>query len=73
MTFAKRLFAPLIALITLAGSGSAPADPQRLPTPQPVQAEPVAAAVAQAHPALWKIADHDTTIYLFGTDRKSVV
>ena len=66
MTFAKRLFAPLFALIVFAGSASAPADPQRLPTPQPVQTVAVAPAV-QAHPALWKIADHDTTIYLFGT------
>ena len=66
MTITKRLYAPLFALIALAGSASAPADPQRLPTPQPVQAEPLAAP-AQAHPALWKIADHDTTIYLFGT------
>jgi len=66
MTLTKRLFAPLIALIALAGSASAPADPQHLPTPQPVQAVPMAPAV-QAHPALWKIADHDTTIYLFGT------
>ncbi len=66
MTLTKRLFAPLIALIALAGSAIAPADPQHLPTPQPVQAVPMDPAV-QAHPALWKIADHDTTIYLFGT------
>jgi uncharacterized protein len=46
---------------------SAGAEPQRLPTPQPVQAVPLTAPVVQAHPALWKIADHDTTIYLFGT------
>jgi hypothetical protein len=66
MTIAKRLLAPLFAIFALAGSASAPADPQRLPTEQPVQTVTVAPAV-QAHPALWKIADHDTTIYLFGT------
>ena len=58
MKLFKRLLTPLVALIALAGSASAPAE----------QAAPVAAAHAvQAHPALWKIADHDTTIYLFGT------
>ena len=58
MKLFKRLLTPLVALIALAGSASAPAE----------QAAPVAAAPAvQAHPALWKIADHDTTIYLFGT------
>ena len=66
MTITKRLYAPLFALIALAGSASAPADPQRLPSPQPVQMA-VAEPAVQAHPALWKIADHDTTIYLFGT------
>ena len=66
MTLTKRLLAPLFALIALAGSANAPADPQRLPTPQPVAAVPAEPAT-QAHPALWKIADHDTTIYLFGT------
>ena len=66
MTITKRLFAPLLALTALAGSASAPADPQRLPSPQPVQMA-VAEPAVQAHPALWKIADHDTTIYLFGT------
>lgn len=44
---------------------SAPAAAQQsLPTPQPVQAERVPNEV---HPALWRIADADTTIYLFGT------
>ena len=58
-----RLFAPLFAVTMLAGSAIAPAQ-QHLPSPQPLQAE---AAPVQARPALWKIADHDTTIYLFGT------
>ena len=58
MTMIRRLLAPLFAMIALAGSASAPAE----------EAAPVAAAPAvQAHPALWKISDHDTTIYLFGT------
>ena len=66
MTLPKRLTAPLLALITLTGSGTAPAQ-QRLPTPQPVVAVKLDEPVVQAHPALWKVADHDTTIYLFGT------
>ena len=58
MTLFKRLLTPFLALIAFAGSASAPAE----------QAAPVTAVPAvQAHPALWKIADHDTTIYLFGT------
>ena len=58
MTMIKRLLAPLFAMIALAGSASAPAE----------QAAPVAVAPAvQAHPALWNVSDHDTTIYLFGT------
>ena len=63
MTIAKRLFAPLLAVTLLAGSAAAPAQ-QHLPSPQPVQSE---AAPIQAHPGLWKVAYHDTTIYLFGT------
>ena len=68
MTMTKRLIAPLFAVIALAGAGNAPAE-QRLPTAQPVIAEKVAEPLApvQAHPALWKLSDHDTTIYLFGT------
>ena len=50
----------------------APADPQRLPTPVPAAVEAVAApttspSIGPLHPALWKLADEDTTIYLFGT------
>lgn len=56
---ARRL-APFALLL----SAAAPAQQQSLPTEQPVVAEPVAAEV---HPALWKVADADTTIYLFGT------
>ena len=64
MILTKRLIAPLFAVIALAGSGTAPAE-QHHPTPQPVAAEKLSAP--PAHPALWKLADHDTTIYLFGT------
>src|SRR5689334_22437436 len=49
ISFAKRLIAPLIALIA-AGS-----------------AQPALARATAAHPALWAVADADTTIYLFGT------
>ncbi|MHA6317518.1 TraB/GumN family protein [Altererythrobacter sp. CAU 1778] len=55
---------------TLAGLGivlSAPAvaQEQKLPQPQPVEA--VEADTLELGPALWKVADEDTTIYLFGT------
>jgi len=55
-----RLIAPCALLLGTAAAGQE----QRLPTPQPVVAEPVPAEV---HPALWKLGDADTTIYLFGT------
>ena len=48
MTFIKRLFAPIAALLAFAGAAPA-------------------VARAPAHPALWSVADADTTIYLFGT------
>lgn len=58
ITLMKRLSALLAAL-------SAPVWAQQaLPAPQPVEAEQVAAPL---RPALWKVADADTTIYLFGT------
>ncbi|MFM2274078.1 MAG: hypothetical protein RL702_3143, partial [Pseudomonadota bacterium] len=37
---------------------------QHAPAPQTVEAAP---APEPARPALWKVADEDTTIYLFGT------
>ena len=63
MKLFKRLLTPLIALAALAGSASAPA---QLEAPVHPPALPVAPPI-QAHPALWKVSDHDTTIYLFGT------
>ena len=57
----KALFAPLAALALL---GPAATAQQSHPTPQPVQAAP---APELAKPALWKVSDADTTIYLFGT------
>jgi uncharacterized protein len=38
-----------------------------LPACAPVQARPANAAQAYQGPAIWKVADKDTTIYLFGT------
>ncbi len=58
------MIARLLAPVALLLSAAAPAQQQSLPTEQPVVAERVAAEV---HPALWKVADADTTIYLFGT------
>lgn len=49
----RRLFAALLALA--------------LPACAPVQARPANAAQAYQGPAIWKVADKDTTIYLFGT------
>lgn len=52
-------------LLALAGASALPTQAQQHhPTPQPVVAETVP---AQLRPALWKVADEDTTIYLFGT------
>jgi uncharacterized protein YbaP (TraB family) len=58
MKWICRLAAPALALAAL-GSGAILAA-QEVATPVP-------APVAQAHPALWQVADEDTTIYLFGT------
>lgn len=63
MKLLKCLAAPVSALTLALLATAAPAQ-QHLPTPQPVATEPAPMA---AQPALWKIADHDTTIYLFGT------
>ena len=53
MSFVRRFVAPLLALL--------------LPACAPIDAPPANAAEAYHGPAIWKIADHDTTIYLFGT------
>ena len=70
--FKKFALAIATLALPLAASGTAASmrsAEQRLPTPQPVLAEKLAEPLApvQAHPALWKLSDHDTTIYLFGT------
>lgn len=49
----------------LAAPGIASADPA--PAAQTTPATPTAAPVANGTPALWRVADEDTTIYLFGT------
>lgn len=58
------MIARLIAPFALLLSAAAPAQQQSLPAEQPVMAEKV---TEEVHPALWKVADGDTTIYLFGT------
>lgn len=60
MTLAKTL-ARVFAIATLALAGPALA---RAPTVKPAATAP---APKQLKPALWKVADEDTTIYLFGT------
>lgn len=63
-TLLRRLGAPaLAALFSLASL--APAHSKAPAAPQPAQS--AAQDAAAARPALWKIADADTTIYLFGT------
>ena len=49
----RRTLASLLALV--------------LPACAPVEARPATAAEAYHGPAIWKVADKDTTIYLFGT------
>ena len=71
------LIAPLIAVFALTASASAPLPNASAPSPNasaptpnasaPAPNTPSPAPAAPARPALWKIADHDTTIYLFGT------
>lgn len=56
------LIAPLAAACALLGPATFAQ--QQNPTPQPVVAAP---APVQARPALWKVSDADTTVYLFGT------
>ncbi|WP_140420551.1 TraB/GumN family protein [Novosphingobium sp. B 225] len=58
-----RSFAAPLALVLALLAGPAPAQ-QGLPAPQAVVAVP---DPGLARPALWKVADADTTIYLFGT------
>src|SRR5690348_6043392 len=53
MSFIRRFAAPLLALL--------------LPACAPIQAPPAAAEAAYRGPAIWRVADKDTTIYLFGT------
>lgn len=62
-TFIKTFAAACSSSLVLAGSAAAQ---QQKPTP--VLAEQVSAAdVEMAGPALWRVADEDTTIFLFGT------
>lgn len=63
MTLKTRLIAPFLTIAALLAPVSLQAQ-QHFPTPQPVEAVP---APRIATPALWKLSDKDTTIYLFGT------
>ncbi|MGB7408072.1 MAG: TraB/GumN family protein, partial [Pontixanthobacter sp.] len=61
----RTIFTRSTAALALAFTGSACAQQQK---PTPVAPVQVAAAEAEMDgPALWKVADEDTTIYLFGT------
>ncbi len=66
MTFPTSIRAAACSILALTLTAPALAQEQRLPTP--VQTEMVAASEAGLEaPALWKVADEDTVIYLFGT------
>jgi hypothetical protein len=52
-------------LLALVATAAALLAPVTLSAGAPATAAP--SAIANARPALWKVADHDTTIYLFGT------
>jgi uncharacterized protein YbaP (TraB family) len=58
--------ASLIAALGLVSAGPALADP-RAQVAVSSETDPLAAPLAHASPALWQVADADTTIYLFGT------
>lgn len=64
-----RLLLPVAALCALlAGPLADPAEAARRKRPAPQTSAQVAAPkVSHLRPALWKVADADTTIYLFGT------
>lgn len=63
MTLPKRLIAHAVALAAMLAPAALAAQ-QHHPAPQPVEAVTAAEVAA---PALWKVSDSDTTIYLFGT------
>lgn len=63
LRYSAVMIARLLSPFALLLAAAAPAQ-QSLPTERPVVAVPVADDV---HPALWQVADEDTTIYLFGT------
>jgi uncharacterized protein YbaP (TraB family) len=65
MTFRHRLRRVTAALAALLVAQPAYADPQTLPTPVAPSLREVPAPALS--PALWRVADADTTIYLFGT------
>ncbi|MBT0669016.1 TraB/GumN family protein [Novosphingobium profundi] len=56
-----------IAAACLAGAATLPAAPAWASPAQPETAGKVPARTPVVHPALWKVSDEDTTIWLFGT------
>jgi uncharacterized protein YbaP (TraB family) len=62
-----RAAALLLAPLAPAAQAQSPSQ-QHQPTPQPTVTVPLESIEARTvHPALWKVADADTTIWLFGT------
>ena len=60
-----RLLSPLACTAMVLGTTACAAQDRRLPSP--VASSPVAAEDKLSGPALWRMKDEDTTIYLFGT------
>ena len=58
----RRIAALAACTLALQFAGACAAEPKRLPTP--VEGRPLK---IHAGPAMWKVSDKDTTIYLFGT------
>lgn len=64
----RRSFQTLaLAAAALAACFTTPLSAKPKHPPRPVAEQKVAAPVGMARPALWKVSDADTTIYLFGT------
>ncbi|MEO5587133.1 MAG: TraB/GumN family protein [Novosphingobium sp.] len=67
MTKLFRLLAIWTALLFASLSVTAPAREAAQPAVRTALARPAPVRATLVRPALWKISDHDTTIYLFGT------
>ena len=66
--FFRRMVAALSVISLLAGvPAAASAKPGHRPAHRPAAAQTLPAGATKIRPALWKVSDKDTTIWLFGT------